>query len=144
VDGSSSIDIPLQLGTPRDLVGLLLCAPETLTAPKQRELMHILQDRQINVLYELGQQFQLLLRRREPAGLEPWLTTAMASSVPELHAFAVALHQDRDAVQAALREDWSNGQVEGQITRIKSIKRRMYGRANFDLLRQHILWCDEG
>jgi transposase len=62
--------------------------------------------------------------------------------VPDLRAFAVTIQRDYDAVRAALLEEWSSGQVEGQITRVKLIKRRMYGRAAFDLLRQHILCGD--
>jgi transposase len=46
------------------------------------------------------------------------------------------------AVRAALRLEWSNGQVEGQVTRLKLIKRQMFGRAKFDLLRQRVLLAD--
>ena len=53
--------------------------------------------------------------------------------------FARSLRQDRDAVQAALRLPWSTGPVEGQINRLKVIKRSMYGRAGFDLLRHRVL-----
>jgi transposase len=64
----------------------------------------------------------------------------MESQVPDLRSFAASIQQDYDAVHAALREEWSSGQVEGHVTRVKFIKRRMYGRAHFDLLRQHILY----
>jgi transposase len=58
-----------------------------------------------------------------------------------LRAFAVGIRQDYGAVAAALEYAWSNGPVEGQINRLKMIKRQMYGRANFDLLRAHVLWA---
>lgn len=57
----------------------------------------------------------------------------------ELESFARTLSWDYDAVAAALKYEWSQGQVEGQINRLKLIKKQMYGRANFDLLRQRVL-----
>jgi transposase len=53
--------------------------------------------------------------------------------------FIAGLDRDRKAVEAALTLHWSNGPVEGQVNRLKAIKRQMYGRANFDLLRAHVL-----
>jgi transposase len=53
--------------------------------------------------------------------------------------FAVSLRQDYAAARAALELPWSNGQTEGQVNRLKFIKRQMYGRANFDLLRLKVL-----
>lgn len=52
--------------------------------------------------------------------------------------FARGLRSDHAAVAAALREPWSNGQTEGQINRLKTLKRQMYGRANIDLLRARL------
>ena len=80
--------------------------------------------------------FAELLRHRRPAGLDPWLDAIAAT---ELRAFAVGLRQDEAAVRAAMGEPWSNGPVEGQVNRLKLIKRSMYGRAKFDLLRQRVL-----
>lgn len=56
-----------------------------------------------------------------------------------VESFAEGLKQDEDAVRAALTTPWSNAQSEGQITKLKLIKRQMYGRANFDLLRRRVL-----
>lgn len=56
-----------------------------------------------------------------------------------MESFARTLSWDYDAVAAALKYEWSQGQVEGQINRLKLIKKQMYGRANFDLLRQRVL-----
>ena len=53
--------------------------------------------------------------------------------------FARGLRSDYAAVAAALRESWSNGQTEGQINRLKALKRQMYGRANIDLLKARLL-----
>ncbi len=57
-----------------------------------------------------------------------------------LQSFATRIDQDYAAVRAALETQWSNGQTEGQINRLKLLKRQMYGRANFDLLRQRVLY----
>lgn len=78
---------------------------------------------------ELTQWFRKLVEERCPAGLDDWLVTVEQSTVAELKSFARSLGQDYEAVRAALSYEWSQGQVEGQITRLKLIKRQMYGRA---------------
>ena len=93
-------------------------------------------------IQQAGQQlmtFRRLLQERDAPGLEPWLTTAAASAVREVRAFAASLRQDPPAVQAALDYAWSSGPVEGQVTKIKLVKRQMYGRGNFDLLKRRVM-----
>jgi hypothetical protein len=80
--------------------------------------------------------FADLLRQKDPAALKPWLDAAAAT---DLGGFVTGLRQDEAAVRAAIVEPWSNGPVEGQVNRLKLIKRSMYGRAKFDLLRQRVL-----
>ena len=63
----------------------------------------------------------------------------MESPVNELKAFARGLFSDFQAVKNALTLPWSNGQVEGQINKLKTIKRQMYGRAGFNLLRKRMI-----
>jgi transposase len=89
--------------------------------------------------YSLAQEFRRLLRERESAGLAGWLAAARASGIKELHQFARGLEREKSGVQAAFEQIWSNGQTEGQVQRLKVIKRSMYGRAKFDLLRQRFL-----
>jgi transposase len=67
--------------------------------------------------------------------LDAWLTKTDQS---ELRSFAESLRKDLRAVRAALTLPWSNGQTEGQVHRLKLIKRQMQGRAKFDLLRQRV------
>ena len=64
----------------------------------------------------------------------------MDSDLLPLQGFVSGIHQDYAAVHAAFTLPWSNGQVEGQVNRLKVIKRQMYGRAKFDLLRQRVLY----
>jgi transposase len=72
-------------------------------------------------------------------GVDAWLTRATTSEIPELDRFARGLTDDRAAVEAGLSQKWSNGQTEGQVNKFKLLKRQMYGRANFDLLRRRVL-----
>ena len=69
------------------------------------------------------------------AQLDTWLADAHTSGVRAVETFATGLEPDGAAVRFALTTPWSSGQAEGQITRHKLIKRQMYGRAGFDLLR---------
>jgi transposase len=78
-------------------------------------------------------------QRPTGVGLDEWLAEAGCCGVRAVETFAAGLHQDGAAVRVALTLPWSNGQAEGQITRLRMIKRRMYGRANLDLLRRRIL-----
>jgi transposase len=94
---------------------------------------------EIKTARELAQSFCTLIRTRAAEKLDDWLTDAKQSGIQAFKNFAVSLCRDYDAVKAALTYEWSNGQVEGQVNRLKFIKRQMYGRANFDLLRKRVL-----
>ena len=86
---------------------------------------------------ELVERFHQMVRDRDPAALPAWITDA-ASSV--LASFGKGIVADRSAVAAAMSQPWSNGQTEGQITKLKLVKRQMYGRAKLDLLRARLLF----
>ena len=94
---------------------------------------------EIAAAYTLAQDFVRMVRERTSEALTSWLARAAASCVAELGSFANGLQRDLAAVTAGLSLPWSNGQVEGQINRLKLIKRTMYGRASFDLLRKRVL-----
>ncbi len=87
----------------------------------------------------LALEFVRMVRERDAAALEPWLESAEHSGIQELVGLAQGLRQDIAAVTAALSTEWSAGQTEGNINRLKLLKRQMYGRAGFDLLRQRVL-----
>ncbi len=87
----------------------------------------------------LAGDFLALLRGRDLPALGGWLDRAAAAAVPEFRELAAGLAQDRDAVEAALRLEWSNGQVEGHVNKLKLVKRAMFGRAGFPLLRRRVL-----
>lgn len=89
--------------------------------------------------YPLAHAFLRMVRERDEQALTPWLVLVEASELPELCSFAAGLRRDEQAVRAGVRLPYSQGQVEGQVNRLKLIKRSMYGRANFDLLRHRVL-----
>jgi transposase len=93
----------------------------------------------IALAYDLAQEFADMARQRTGQRFEGWLTRATSSGIPELDRFARGLTDDRAAVEAGLTLAWSNGQTEGQVNKLKLLKRSMYGRANFDLLRRRLL-----
>ena len=87
----------------------------------------------------LTESFAQLVRQRQPEGLDAWLERAAKSGLAAFRRFANGLRDDYKAVKAGLTLRWSTGPVEGQINRLKMLKRQMYGRANIDLLRQRVL-----
>jgi len=85
---------------------------------------------------DLMDRFHALVRQRDSGKFEAWLAEASSSL---LSSFSNGIVADKDAVKAALTQLWSNGQTEGQNTKLKPVKRQMYGRAKLDLLRARLL-----
>ena len=113
--------------------------PEQRTPDEQAHVAQIQQhDATIARLATLTEAFAQMVRQRTPSELRSWIETVLMSGLPDLKRFATGRQQDA-AVRAALELPYSNGQTEGQVTRLKLLKRQMYGRAKFDLLRQRVL-----
>ena len=126
--------------TPSRAVWLFLKTKDNLSLDEQEMLQHLVQeDAQLAQAYTLAQGFSMMVRERRSSLLEPWLAVVAKSGIGSLKSFANGLRQDLAAVKAGLTLIWSNGQTEGQVNRLKLIKRQMYGRANFDLLRKRVL-----
>jgi transposase len=85
---------------------------------------------------EIILEFQGIIRRKALADLDVWIRRARLSLVA---AFANGVSKDRAAIEAAISLPWSNGQTEGQICRLKLVKRQMYGRGNLDLLQARVM-----
>lgn len=96
-------------------------------------------NRELRHTRSLARSFVEMFRRRRSEQLGTWVRRAIASGIAELRRFAQGLENDYDAVFAALTQPYSNGVVEGHVNRLKFIKRQMYGRASFDLLRLRVL-----
>jgi len=126
--------------TPRRAVGLMLSRTIDLTEEERMALKQVCQMHpQVHRLNALFQQFTQMLRDRRGEDLDQWLHAAFHADIPELRAFVNKLRQDQQAVQTGLVLKWNNGVVEGHVNRLKFLKRSMYGRANFDLLRLRVL-----
>ena len=124
--------------TPREAAGLLFRAPEDLTAGQHATRTEVCQlDPEIATVDALCTRFRQLFRDHDVEGLARWLAEAEQSGIEEVACFAAKLRKDLAA--AAVTSPWSQGQVEGQVNRLKFVKRSMYGRAKFDLLRQRVL-----
>ena len=105
----------------------------------QRYLDQLCQmDPHIARAHELSHAFLTMVRERRGTGLEAWRAEAMHSGIEALARFARGLQEDLAAVTAGLTLEWSHGPVEGQITRLKLLKRQGYGRAGIPLLRQRL------
>lgn len=83
--------------------------------------------------------FRSLLCRGKVTTLHRWSEEARRAGIDSLVRFVRTVRQDLSAVESAVRESWSNGPVEGQINRLKALKRQMYGRARVELLRARVL-----
>jgi transposase len=119
---------------------LFVKQPESLAPTQQRYLEQICQaSNELKRVYDLTQQFVSMVRQRQAEQLDAWLSHVKEQGHHELIGFASGIKRDYAAVRAGLSRVESNGQVEGQITRLKYLKRQMYGRAKFDLLRLRVL-----
>jgi transposase len=129
-----------QLPSAKVLSWLLVLDPDQCTPEQFAILQHILQVSQLSQAHLLVQHFVTMVRQHAVERLDPWLAACAQSSLSHLRNFALGVRQHYAAVRAALLLPFSNGQTQGQLNRLKFIKRQMYGRAHFDLLRLRVLW----
>lgn len=97
---------------------------------------------QLRALRTHVRHFAEIMMNRGGRQLQAWMTGVLDDDLPELHSFVTGLRRDQDAVTAGLTLPYSSGPVEGHVNRVKTIKRQMFGRAGFDLLRKRILLTD--
>lgn len=130
----------------RRVVDLLLVRPERQTPATRRALAQLRAlHPEVRATAALVEGFAGLLRGARAdlpgLGLRRWEGVAVRAGLPEFAAFVAKLRKDAAAVRVALVLPYSQGQIEGQITRVKLLKRAMYGRAKLDLLRQRVLYA---
>jgi transposase len=130
--------------SPKRLVWLLLGDPEDLVDAEREALDEMFKAAtDAAVIYPLIQKFKKMIKNTSSGGqaerFDGWLKAALTSGVKDFETFALGLKREQSAVEAALTLPYSNGQTEGQINRLKLIKRQMYGRASFLMLRQRVL-----
>lgn len=93
----------------------------------------------VEMIRQIGNQFQQVVKEKRGDLFDDWLAEVKQSNIEDFENWASSLLADEAAVRNAFLSEWSNGQVEGQVNRLKTIKRQMYGRASFDLLRARVL-----
>ena len=126
--------------TPRGATWLVMRREENLDDEESQQLAQLHeQEGEIAAAIALTTDFSDLVRQRQPEGLDSWLERAATSCITAFERLARGLRDDYEAVKAGLTLPWSTGPVEGQINRLKMLKRQMYSRANIDLLRQRVL-----
>jgi transposase len=125
---------------PRALRWLLARKRDDLDQEEQTKLDQLLHlSPEVQAVHALLQAFLSMVRERKHQELPYWMEQAVKSGIPELGSFVAGIERDYDAVHAALCLPWSQGITEGKVNKLKTLKRVMYGRAGFALLRQRLL-----
>jgi transposase len=139
--GSSKPTPRLNLPSARQAAWMLL-RPEGLT-DEEKETAELLcrLSPEVRRAQQLALSFVEVIKERRGDGLRQWLINTLRSEIPEFRSFANGSTADIGAVRAALKYEWSNGQTEGQVHRLKLVKRQMYGRGKLDLLRARVLYA---
>jgi hypothetical protein len=119
----------------------LLNKPRPDLTTRQAEIVDALKEQcpGFAVMRKLSFGFRAILSRGKVTTLHRWLEKARRTGIYALERFVRTVKQDLKAVESAVTERWSNGPVEGQINRLKALKRQMYGRAGVELLRARVL-----
>ncbi len=125
----------------RQVTGWLTRHPDSLTEVETLQLKKLLhRSRALAVTYRHVRDFADILANRKGQHLASWMQQVDTDGSPDLRSFVAGLRGDLDAVTAGLTLPYSSGPVEGHVNRIKMLKRQMYGRAKFDLLRKRVLF----
>jgi len=126
----------------RDVTSWLLRDPDSLDEDEKLTLTQI-RERcpHLDALAGHVTEFAKILTGRHGERLDAWIAAVDAGDQPDLRSFTNGLRHDYDAVLNGLTLPWSSGAVEGNVNRIKMIKRQMYGHAGFSLLRKRVLLC---
>lgn len=128
--------------SPRHLVWLLLRDPARLSEAEQHMLTFIRQEPTVEFAYTLAQHFIQMMHEHQAAELDSWISTCTSSGIADLETFAAGLQKELAAIKSAFTLSYSTGPVEGQVNRLKLIKRSMYNRGSFALLRRRVLYSD--
>lgn len=132
---------PPKIPSVKQIIWLLLRAEDKLKDEEKDFKRKIIENSdEVRQGLDLLNKFRTMVREKKVDNYKEWLTEAENKQLKEFENFAKGLKKDNEAVKNALTEQWSNGQVEGQVNRLKFIKRQMYGRGNFDLLKARVLY----
>jgi transposase len=127
---------------PRHLTRWIMTDPRHLKPEHADQLAHALTScPELQATANHVREFADLMNKHRGDRLADWMQRVQADPLPALHSLVTGLRRDLDAVVAGLTMLWNSGPVEGNVNRIKTLKRQMYGRASFSLLRKRILLC---
>ena len=123
------------------LIAFWLAKPAAKRKPAEQKWVQAITEGRAEIVTaeRLAQGFCDLVQNHKAGDLDTWLQSAASAGIKEFRGFAASIRRDRAAVVAGLEQSWSNGQVEGQVHRLKLLKRQMYGRSGFILLRRRAL-----
>src|SRR5260370_32056193 len=131
---------PLVTLSAQQVTWLFFRRPEDLKQEERETLRQLRQaSPHLEAAYHLVGTFLQMVRERTGEQLDAWLAAVQASHLEAFESFVTGVQQDKDAVLAGLTLEWSNGPLEGNVNRLKLIKRSMYGRAEIDLLKLRVL-----
>jgi transposase len=126
--------------TPSRVVGWIIARPETVSARDQQRLAALCRaDAQVDQAHRLMRDWLVMIRHRTADPLDSWLEQMHDSGIPQFVAFARSVKHDKAAIVAGLTLPFSSGPGEGQITRLKLIKRQAYRRASLPYLQRRFL-----
>ena len=91
------------------------------------------------IIFNIVEEFKEILFGKDSTKLNTWITKSKALGIKELNSFITGITRDIEAVENAINYEYSNGLAEGKINKIKVIKRIMYGRCTFEILRNRVL-----
>jgi transposase len=132
---------PLLTLSAQQATWLFFRKPEDLKEEEQENLRQLrLASPEIETTYQLVEAFLYMVRKRKGEQLDAWLAAVEASHLEAFDTFVIGVQKDKEAVFAGLTLPWSNGPLEGNVNRLKLIKRSVYGRAEFDLLKIRVLY----
>lgn len=125
---------------PSKLAMVFLAAEEKLSDGQRQLIQKVCEkSRDLNTTVSLIRAYRQIMTDKDGSQLRSWIEMARKSDIPEICRFAEGLLTDYSAIENALTLPWSNGPVEGNVNKLKTIKRQMYGRASFDLLRKRLV-----
>jgi len=133
------VDPKAKLLSAKQAAWLVLRHPKNCDDQQLQQLERLKRQPHLAPAISLAQDFIELIRNRLPQLLDLWIKSAKESDYSAFRSFANGIQDDYNAIKAALTLDISNGQTEGQVNRLKMLKRQMFGRASFDLLQKRVV-----
>ncbi|MBE9601514.1 transposase [Pedobacter sp. MC2016-24] len=120
---------------------ILFLTPENKLNTTQKELINNLckSSSGLERALLLAREFRNLMENKLGKQLRGWIENVLRSGISEIATFANGLLRDYQSIENAISLPWSNGPVEGNVNKLKTIKRQMYGRASFELLRKRLV-----